>query len=829
MPDFRVLLCFAALTLHALAGQEPSDAGAIVAESVTDIARNAAGALPPMPPVPAAGKTAAAGATILAEGETKTEATKEAKKGDPIYKDLPKVVENPKLKKEEEEEMHPGSSIETRNLWAFLGIISFLLFFTVLFEVVKEMVVEFVHASPNQPIVSAIFSELTVLGFLAFVAFLLGKFGLSHISLMVYGTEDLEEDKMKLAEMLEQIHMVIFIMMIIFIMQALGMLWFSSRCARVWGAAQARVLKKSDRKKLVTEFHDVKQNNMPTWFERNLLPFCGRAKRYLDLQGQVQFMLLRQEFRYDEKVYTADEENPEGTALDKDFAFSLYLKKIMGARLAEIVELPMLQWVFLEIMIAVILTTTVMTHGSWQYLLWLCQSIAWLQLVYCFLFRNKLNSVYHKLSNHNDGLALVNEDAEQVTVPVDGKDTGSGEGSGTGSGAGSAPTEDTPLQGKSKDNDTPRTKVRAGYPPEIRADMPRFLHEDLPPAGWCIPQCLKGGDYMETDPHSAQTKMYNLFWFGKNEVSFHRASIRFTFLVLAVHIAIFCKQIIPNYIIIAYDPLPAFLISVSGLTPSMLIYFKYIFEVIKLSVVCTSIESMRNRRMVNRVVRHQKEDRALAMLRMVVAMKDGMEPLSLEEKPTQEMIEQLDADGDNSFLVEKMEKIFNDIDQDKSGAICQDEMDLVFKRFGLEFDASQLQVVMKNMKLDPASEAKVVQRGEFIAWLVAQEKRSREMPAHEFAHKCFAFLDTEGDVGFDGKDHGGDNVLSISELQMGLQRIGQKDLTFDFNEVAAMVLELDSNDDNELDIEEFARWVELQDAENLSPEEVAAINDGWSS
>merc|ERR1719159_1644152 len=177
-----------------------------------------------------------------------------------------------------------------------------------------------------------------------------------------------------------------------------------------------------------------------------------------------------------------------------------------------------------------------------------------------------------------------------------------------------------------------------------------------------------------------------------------------------------------------------------------------------------------------------------------------MEPLSLEEKPTQEMIEQLDADGDNSFLVEKMEKIFNDIDQDKSGAICQD--------------------VMKNMKLDPASEAKVVQRGEFIAWLVAQEKRSREMPAHEFAHKCFAFLDTEGDVGFDGKDHGGDNVLSISELQMGLQRIGQKDLTFDFNEVAAMVLELDSNDDNELDIEEFARWVELQDAENLSPEEV---------
>jgi len=133
---------------------------------------------------------------------------------------------------------------------------------------------------------------------------------------------------------------------------------------------------------------------------------------------------------------------------------------------------------------------------------------------------------------------------------------------------------------------------------------------------------------------------------------------------------------------------------------------------------------------------------------------------------------------------------------------------------------------MTNMKLDTNQGAKVVMRGEFIAWLVAQEKRSREMPAHTFAHKCFEFLDTEGDVGFDGKDHGGDQVLSISELQMGLQRIGQKDLTFDFNEVAAMVLELDSNDDNELDIEEFARWVELQDSENLTPEEVTYINEG---
>merc|ERR1711959_542316 len=95
-----------------------------------------------------------------------------------------------------------------------------------------------------------------------------------------------------------------------------------------------------------------------------------------------------------------------------------------------------------------------------------------------------------------------------------------------------------------------------------------------------------------------------------------------------------------------------------------------------------------------------------------------------------------------------------------------------------------------NMSSDGKTEE--IHKAEFVAWLVNKERQAREMDPHEFAHKCFEFLGTEGDVGCDGKPTGGDHVLTISELQAGLHRINGG-------------TELDMNDDNELSVEEFAR------------------------
>merc|ERR1711959_705055 len=114
--------------------------------------------------------------------------------------------------------------------------------------------------------------------------------------------------------------------------------------------------------------------------------------------------------------------------------------------------------------------------------------------------------------------------------------------------------------------------------------------------------------------------MYAMFLFGKNEVHFQVSFFRFIMLILAVYFSVFFIQIVPAYISKVYDTWIVVVIIITGLLPGFLIYSKYIFDAIVLSVIVTSIETMRDRRMVESVLRHQKEDKAVSMLRLVVVM-----------------------------------------------------------------------------------------------------------------------------------------------------------------------------------------------------------------
>merc|ERR1711959_496044 len=681
-----------------------------------------------------------------------------------------------------------GSKIELRNLWAFLGIITFLLFFTVLFEFAKEHVQEAVDRTANEPIVTAIFSELTVLGFLALVTFLLGKFGLDHISLMVYGHKDVAEDKAKLGEILEQIHMVIFLVMVIFVFEALGMLYFAQSNAKRWQREESTVLKRAKRREHVAAFKKMKDENMPTCFE--LATNCSsRAREYHELQAKVQFMLIRQEFIYDEKNYTVDEENPEGRPLNKDFAFSLYLKKIMGHRLAHVVELPVLQWIFLEFVVGFILITTAAADGEWQYVMWTWLVIAWLLLIVVIVFRNKLFDVLYLLSHDDDGAPLLYE--KTPSSPTSSPRTTSADADAD---ADAGATEETPLRTHTGD-----VGGRKSYPVEIQASLPRFLKEDTRSGDSIVPTFLKG-DMKHVIPGSAREKMLNLFWFGQNEIHFQLSLIRFVFLALSVYMSVFVIQIVPSYVIPAYDTASAVIITIAGILLGLLIYGKYIFEAIHLSVLTTSIEQMRNRRMVENVVRHQKEARAVMMLRMVVAMDSA--PLTEEERPTRKQMLDMVNVSENSMLVEKMDQIFKSIDVDQSGSLTVDEIEMVFEKFGMQWDKVKIDSMLHNMNIEDdgrGSKDDTISRMEFLAWLDCKEKQAKKMKTKDFAEKCFEMIDKEGKIDEEtGKSAGGDGLLTVSEFQQGLKTMGMGGDGFDFNEVAAIVLELDDNDDNQL-------------------------------
>lgn len=201
--------------------------------------------------------------------------------------------------------------------------------------------------------------------------------------------------------------------------------------------------------------------------------------------------------------------------------------------------------------------------------------------------------------------------------------------------------------------------------------------------------------------------------------------------------------------------------------------------------------------------------------------------LSEKDRPTTERVKTILHDTENSMLVEKMDGIFRAVDSDQSGELSVEEIEQVFKTFGLEFSKAKIDGILHNMNIaDDGHGPKddTITRAEFLAWLEKKEAQAKDMSIHEFTDRCFAMFDKEGDTDMDtGDSRGGDGFLSVSEFQMGLKTIGMGGDHFNFNEVAAIVLEMDNNDDNRLDREDFIKWVQRHEEEDVEDESVGSM------
>lgn len=106
-----------------------------------------------------------------------------------------------------EEELPEQVTIRTDGTeitWSILGIVTALLGITCIFEKLQENIYE--HTDPTQlPIIDALFSEMTVLGFLSMVTFVVSSAGIiTDLSVEVFGNS--KEDAGLLKELFEQAH-----------------------------------------------------------------------------------------------------------------------------------------------------------------------------------------------------------------------------------------------------------------------------------------------------------------------------------------------------------------------------------------------------------------------------------------------------------------------------------------------------------------------------------------------------------------------------------------------------------------------------------------------
>lgn len=793
---------------------------------------------------------------------------------------------------EGEERLTEWSKIPQRNLWAFAAIVSFLIFFTLIFEHGKEHVVEEVKGTPNEPLVMSIFSELTVLGFLALVCFLISKMGIHHLSLMVFGHADVEEDKQKLTEMIEGIHMCIFLVMVLFLLEAMGMMVVANRDGKRWDRLEEAVLTIAQRKELVEEWQDICDNHHPGEWEK-WFNLTEKAQKYNQKKNHIRFMLMRQEFINDE----LDDNNK----LARDFDFTLYLRLVMGERLAHCVELPMSQWVALELLTLVMVSTTAwMADGEWLFLLCIWLGWAWLLLLLAHLFLRNQWWILHMLVHSCHGKTILDSDevkeheeveasearlAESKTVSQgdaitgaaadsttakseagDGNPSTAGSGEGTGSGT-IAEGDTAPLKGVEVGNQRRWIKSQPRYLNQERLDHPIYSfcpsiffcgsdHEDedgntTTGPFWCrqdsclstleeMVPCIEGGEH-SPDSMLEKRRFYHLFPYGKHEVSHQLFMLRFLFLGNAVYLSVFIMCMVPMYIDSAFHIGAIIALSVVGLTPGLLIYFVYMYQIIGVSTQVTGVEHFRMRRMIEKVKRTQKEQRCVTMLRMLVALNNLQEGTdeqksqfgkakssnrhrSIVELMTRHQKDKVSktkiADHLNNHTNIKLDHfadIFETLDKDDDGDITKKEISEMMSKFGVTLKEETF-YLMAQADIDTGGnfqhetkDDETIQKEEFLIFLLNMSEQAKHVHASCIVNFVFDLWDKGEDVG-DGKGNskGGDKDqrLSVSELHAGLASLGE---SFTASDISNIINELDINDDGEFSKHEFTLWVEYHD------------------
>jgi len=542
-----------------------------------------------------------------------------------------------------------------------------------------------------------------------------------------------------------------------------------------------------------------------------------------------------------------------------------------------------------------IIATITISKGSWLFLLVIWLSWSWLLVLLAHLFLRGLQNVQQQLMHDQDGKTMrdtyntnlktaasaswhsVQNETSKLDDPHgpstgEGPSTGdpvdsTGEGSvGSGNGLNSTADESTYLVAGEDPNVTGVPSPRSPNSRSWIAEVPRYQLDEtldnryswvpfrdhkaislLRKDGWKI---AADGTCTEKSGSKAavcraKLRFYNLFMYGKDEISFQLYVIRFFFLGTAVYCSVYFLHIVPTYVVQAYSTPVATGLVVAGLLPSVLLYTYYITRIIDASVLITSVEYFRHRRQVEAVKIHQKENRTVLMLRLMVALHQTTpEEHEHEEEDShghhshevvavaitsEEFKEDLarakeffEKHKSNKWLTTgalgikhdgkellKLGAIFDELDTNHNGVLSHKEIIKVLQRFGLNvLDKHELKTADKAApKVDEFLLKDDIEKAAFVVFMKYKFQEAKRLDGHSIAHMCFKTFNWDED---DSKQ------LSVEELQMGLSDLGE---AFTPNEVTSLMVKLDVNDDGEFSEHEFGTWIDHHSVTDPSEQE----------
>ncbi|DAZ95566.1 TPA: hypothetical protein N0F65_005882 [Lagenidium giganteum] len=674
--------------------------------------------------------------------------------------------------------------------------ITVLVLVSILFDILTEVLKES-SDEMNMPFINTIFSELTTLGFIGLLLFVITKMDvLSTISLRYLG------EKNALQEHIEVLHMGLFLFIIIFLVLCCGLLRLGMLVQREWREFERGA---SDIPSAVEEY--VILTEPPTsWVQRLSL---SRWLAISKSRREMVYLALRRRFI----DYRSNHPNPE-TALriakefqvnaDIRFPFNEYLSIISGEVMARLIEIDLPTWVALEIiLVSVLLVCWQAGENGEVTVLLVCGFLLIIlnETVYYNIRRMRRLLTPPRMIKDAERLRLKNEWRAKHNLPLIDVD------------------EKTSMLASADTTDSDFT--------------PPYL--DMLPHG--------GLDMSEADLIIAQKSILG----GRgNGVLLALFSTRLVFLLTAMHLSAFIMRV-AELIYRQYDNLFVVgILYVLFLLPSIVVTVISVM-IARDGLYSFNVEHMKAVRVIVKVMRILKARQTLRTLRFVAEMKiylrekvrrNSHMPLTDSTKsistkfsqlahvasartrrslakrkslsnrdlsptpPTSPPLSPLAAYSQprehrsNVYKLEQERREINTIfclfDMDGSGAVSKDEMANLLLAITHELDEGHLNRLMSELLANSDRENEISFEA-FYQWChqhIQESSHSKE----ELIEEIFRMVDTDGS-GF----------ITVDEFIAIFKALGQ---SLDHDDVRELVYQMDRNNDGKIDLEEFSKMLQ---------------------
>jgi len=466
-------------------------------------------------------------------------------------------------------------------------------------------------------------------------------------------------------------------------------------------------------------------------------PFGKKALGKKKSNDRLEFMLLRKRF------LAAASGEQGGGDLDNDFDFDEYLAHNASHLATEVVEIPPIEWFFLEVMF-VMIWAAMQAPPYLRVRLYMAYTLC--MFVFLIQINGKLEWILH-----------------QIIVPYKRAGTNSEK---------IAPSETT-------DDPSPLfltndwAKARLGALLQKKAaKKSKHGHGDHG----------HGGDHGHAPGHSTpDCAQACLFWNNDPQLVLH--CIRFCLLISLIHFVMYV-HVLPFCWYSSYRNI----LFIPALLPLPFVAFCVWWapsEFIRKLTMCTSVEQLKNPKLIKRTLRNVRLKKTLRALKALRAMKNKV-AAKTQVGDTDSKDEELTPDELASQAIRRAElqEMFNLFDLDKGGDVQKNELGGLMQALGIACESTEMEQIFHQFDNDNSG---AITFDEFWQYM---KQRDSDPDPEELCKEIFAMIDEDGS----GTLSSAEFAKMMHDLKSGLS----------VADVESLVKEIDKSGDGQISYGELA-------------------------